>query len=449
MNFSRRDWVRSLAYGSGLLALRSLASGIPLAVLTDPRRALAADPSGSMGFANPQFLIMSTSQAGDPLNCNAPGTYLDPKIAHPADPRMAKASIHVGGQSWDVAAPWTSLAAVAKAPNVLSRTSFIHHDTGTEQHLQEPDVLGLMGAVAVKNMAVSAFAAQLAPVLGTIQAQPVTVGTADSSEAISYLGRPQPLLNPMSLAQVLGKPTGPVGTLQKQRDQDLNKLNAFLKESGTKAQRDFIDRYATSQTQVRQISTDLLSRLSSIKDNGADSQVQAAIVLIQMKIAPVVTIHIPFGGDNHFDGNLQQEADQTVTGMATIVNLLNGLTDANLADSVTFASFNVFGRTLTMQGAGRSHNRNHHLSLLIGKNVRGSVIGGVTPVGDDYGAMPIDSTSGKADDNGDIAVVDSLASVGKTMAAALGMPADQIDKTIVYASTGAPAGKVIKAAIAS
>lgn len=449
MTYSRRDVISHALLGSGMLALRALASGIPAAILANPRLALAADGDAAAAFENAQFLILNTSQAGDPLNCNAPGTYLDPKIAHPADPRMAKASITVAGTKWDAATPWTTLQNLPKAPNLFDRTAFIHHNTGTEQHLEEPNVLGLMGTVAEQNMAVSAFAAQLAPVLGTIQPQPVTIGTVDSSEAISYFGRPQPLLNPMSLAQVLGKPTGVLGTLQAKRDQDLNRLNAFFKANGSQGQRNFIDQYATSQTQARQISSSLLARLASIKDNGPDSQMQAAIVLVQMKIAPVVTVHIPFGGDNHFDGKLEQESDQTVTGMATIANLMNGLGDAQLLDKVTFASLNVFGRTLTMQGAGRSHNRNHHLTLMVGKNVKGGVIGGVTPVNNDYGALPINSMTGKGEAGGDIAVLDSLPSVGKTLGAALGIPNEQVDKTIIYASTGAPAGKLIRAAIAS
>jgi hypothetical protein len=36
-----------------------------------------------------------------------------------------------------------------------------------------------------------------------------------------------------------------------------------------------------------------------------------------------------------------------------------------------------------MHGAGRSHNRNHHITLLIGKYVMSSAVGGVAPVGED------------------------------------------------------------------
>lgn len=429
--------------GGSWLGLRALATGLPVQLLTQPQRVYAADPS----FKNPQFLILNTSQAGDPLNCNAPGTYLDAKILHPADPRMQKTQITIQGQPYDAAAPWATLGALAKAPALFDRTAFIHHSTETEQHLAEPDVLGLMGAVVDKDMAVSAFAAQLAPVLGTIQPQPVSIGTTDSSEAISFRGRPQPLLNPTSLATLLGSPDGPLGQLQQLRDRDLNRLNELFKARGNSAQRRFLDDYASSQTQVRKLSQTLLGRLAAITDNGPEGQMQAAIVLVQMKVAPVITVHIPFGGDNHFDGDLGDETEQTVSGMSTIASLMNGLAEQQLSDAVTFASLNVFGRTLLKQGSGRSHNRNHHLTLLVGKNVRGSVIGAVTPMGQDYGTLPISSTSGVGDMSGDITPGDSLASVGKTLGAALGLSAKTVDEIVVSQSSGQSQGKIIQAAL--
>ena len=41
--------------------------------------------------------------------------------------------------------------------------------------------------------------------------------------------------------------------------------------------------------------------LDSIADNTADSQMVAAIALIQMNVSPVIAVHVPFGGDNHRD----------------------------------------------------------------------------------------------------------------------------------------------------
>jgi hypothetical protein len=443
-SITRRQLLERFVYGAGLYGVRALATGIPAAVLLDPRRAAAQ----SAAFVSPQYLILNTSQAGDPINCNAPGTYLAPDIAHPKDPRMAKTSVRIGGASYDAAAPWASLGALSKAPAVLERAAFIHHATGTEQHLHQPEVHGLMGKVLHKDMAISAFAAELAPVLGTIQPQPVVIGTDDSSEAIAYRGRPQPLLNPRSLATVLASPQGPLASLQAMRDRDLDRLNAFFKKEGTPGQRAFLDQYATSQTQVRRISQDLLGQLAAIKDDKPDAQMKAAIVLVRMKVAPVITVKVPFGGDNHFDGDLTKETEQTLSGMATFCGLMEGLGEASLRDAVTFASFNVFGRTLKMQGAGRSHNRHHHLTLIIGKHMRGGVYGGVTKLGDDFGAMPIASSTGKAAADGDINEEDGLPSVGKTLGMALGLPQARVDALVVSPSSGQTQGKAITGALA-
>jgi hypothetical protein len=71
---NRRDAVLGLLFGAGFVGLRSLESGIPSAILLDPRRAMAA--AGDAGAAptpitKPQYIIYSTSFNGDPVNCNA------------------------------------------------------------------------------------------------------------------------------------------------------------------------------------------------------------------------------------------------------------------------------------------------------------------------------------------------------------------------------------------
>src|SRR2546430_9734238 len=109
-----------------------------------------------------------------------------------------------------------------------------------------------------------------------------------------------------------------------------------------------------------------------MKDNTATSQVLAAITLIQMKVTPVISIHIPFGGDNHRDVGLANETTQTVSGVATIVALMQQLAAAGLSDSVAFMSLNVFGRTIGPTNTdGRQHNENHQVSITIGKPFRG------------------------------------------------------------------------------
>src|SRR2546423_1646298 len=112
MSLNRREAILGMLFGAGLVGLRSLATGIPAAILLDPRKAFAgaggASPSGA---TKPQFLIFSTTSAGDPVNCNAPGTYDDPNIGHPSDPSMVGTPIQLGAVSAKAGQVWTTLPA--------------------------------------------------------------------------------------------------------------------------------------------------------------------------------------------------------------------------------------------------------------------------------------------------------------------------------------------------
>jgi hypothetical protein len=216
----------------------------------------------------------------------------------------------------------------------------------------------------------------------------------------------------------------------------------LYKTSASPAQKAFVDSMVLSQQQVRNINQTLLDALSAIKDNTATSQVSAAVTLIQMKVAPVISIHIPFGGDNHRDVGLATETAQTVSGVAAIGTLMQQLASAQLADQVTFMSLNVFGRTIGPGNTdGRQHNPNHQVSISIGKPFKGGIMGGVAPVGTDYGALAIDSRTGVGGANGDVSAVNTLAAFGQTMLAAVGVDAGSVAADVA-------AGKVIGAALA-
>jgi hypothetical protein len=219
------------------------------------------------------------------------------------------------------------------------------------------------------------------------------------------------------------------------RDSDLNRLNDLFKKDGTTVQRQYLDNWANSQTDARNIKEDLLDKLAALTTNTPLNQVSAAVIMLQMKVAPVVSMRIPFGGDNHNDADLAQETLDTVAGVSLIQTLFDQLGAAGLTDQVTFANLNVFGRTLAVANrgiTGRDHLANHHVTMIVGKNVRPSVIGGVVPLkgSNEYTAVAIDSTSGAGGPSGDIAVTDTLASVGKTLAAAVGVDPSVTDDLI-------------------
>ena len=222
----------------------------------------------------------------------------------------------------------------------------------------------------------------------------------------------------------------------------MNQLYDLYKNGATPAQQAFVDSMVTSQQQVRNVNQSLLDALTSITDNSVASQILAAVTLIQMKVTPVIAIHIPFGGDNHRDIGLATETAQTISGVAAIGSLMQKLSAAGLSDQVTLMSLNVFGRTLGPGNTdGRQHNQNHQVSLTIGKPFKGGVIGGVAPAGNDYGATAIDSATGASSATGDVPPLESLASFGQTMLAAVGAPSAALSANVT-------SGKVVTGALA-
>jgi hypothetical protein len=426
----------SALFGAGYVGLRALATGIPAAALLHGRRASADGAASCLDKSKAQFVILNTSGNGDPINANVPGTYEDSKIAHSADPAMAATQLRLGGVATTAALPWSTLP-----QPVLDRTSFWHLMTNTPVHPKEPDVLSLMGTTTAGEMLPSLLAKQLAPCLGSIQSQPITLGASSPSEGLSFGGQALPIIPPLALKATLTSPSGGLASLQALRDQTLGQLDELYRGGASPAQKAYLDALIRSQAEVRNIRQDLLSSLSSIKDNSVASQITAAVALIQMNVTPVIAIHIPFGGDNHTDAGLAKETAQTISGVAAIGSLMAQLAAAGLADQVTFLSLNVFGRTLGPSNTdGRQHNQHHQVSIAIGKPFKGGVIGGVGPLAGDYGALAIDAATGAGGAGGDVSPAESLASFGKTALAAVGASTAAIEAVINV-------GKVIPAAL--
>jgi hypothetical protein len=451
VNMNRRNLLLQSLFGAGMWGLRSLATGLPVSFLLNPRKALAGQDGGVVGQMNgaAQYVIFNTSENGDPINANVPGTFItstNSAIGSPIHPPTFTST------------PWTP---AALGSGVLDKTVFFHHSTNTVVHPDEPKVLHLMNTAPTAEMFPSMLAAQLAPQLGTIQTEPVALG----SETITFQSRPQPNISPLALVDILGSQAGVLGELQSLRDKSLNQINAVVRSQGNKAQQGFIDRYVLSQGQARQISQSLLQGLSQITGNDQNSQLLAALTLIQMNVAPVVTVHIDFGGDNHTDSMLATETSQTTAGIASIATLMQNLQSMQLgdgtplADRVTFVSLNVFGRTLAINNNGtsangRSHQGNHHCAILIGApfkgGTNGTIIGGIEPdtTTKDYKAQSIDATTGAAAGNSeggaDIVFADTLNSMAKTVCAAVG-----VSPMYYNNSDNILGGQVVTAALAS
>ncbi len=473
MKLTRRDALFATLFGGSMIGLRSIATGLPVKFLLDPGKALAdlKDAQCSIDASLAQFVVLNTSGNGDPFGCNAPGTYDDggagtgtdySKLVHPSDAQSGvvginKQTISLGGKNYGAAGPWSTLT-----PATLSRMSVCHLMTNTPVHPKEPQVLQLMGATQYQEMFPSVIAKSLAPCLGTLQAQPISIGASSPSEALTFGGQALPTIPPRALKATLTNPVNTLSTVQHLRDDTLQKMHDFYASGAVKvsaAQKQYVDAYITSQQQVRNIDQNTLAMLNSIGGTGSTTnsdQVTAAIALILMGVSPVIAVHFPFGGDNHADTNFAAEAAQTVSGMAAMVDLLSRLPKsvngvAELTDKVTFINLNVFGRTMdaAKNTAGRNHNQDHQVSMMIGAGFKSGVVGGVGPSNktlkqgaNDWGCLKIDSGSGVGNPaSGDIDPVDTLASWAKTVMRGVG-----IDQATTDAQIGS--GKVITAALA-
>jgi len=375
------------------------------------------------------------------LNANAPGSFVNGAQNSPL-PELAAEAVTFGDASHQAAKCWGNLP-----EDLRARLAFFHHRTYTNAHPEHRKVMTLQGAAKSasgngQEMLPSLLASELATTLGTIQTEPIPLG----NELITFEGRALDNIDPTGLKSLFDQPDDLLTGLTSLRDQEIDAIYSDLRANGTRMQKQFLDRYALGREQVRKLGENLAQLLTRLpvdpteRDSPVD-QIIAAVALIKLKVAPVVTLHLPFGGDNHNDSDLTVEAQDTVNSIGTLNTLWTELAAQGLQDQVTFASLNVFGRTLKRNaGGGRNHNQNHHVMTLFGKHVKGGVIGGVDVVDQDFGAVGIDSKTGKADPNGDIAPLASLESAGKTLAAALQVPSDRIEARI-------NAGKVVSAAL--
>ena len=429
---NRRDFVRQALFGMGGLGLRALATGLPPALIMNPLKAMAQTTPSALA---PQFMLLSTSSSGDPVNVYAPGSYLGTNISRSADPTMASAQVSIGGTPYTVGGPWANLPV-----SFWSRACFFHHATETIAHGDDLKVLDLMGGVRRGENIVSIYGTALQPLLGTVSSDPVPLDT----ETLTAQGRPLARLSPLGLQTSLISQPGALTDLRPLRDQTLDAINNVYQKYGTAQQKTFLDRLAQSQAQARMVSDNVLNGLASLKDNGIDNEILAAILLFKMKITPAAAVHLSFGGDNHVDKNLYFETQQHNSGIASIAKMITALDTWGLTDNVTFVMLNVFGRSMTNSAQGRGHNGGHNVGIIMGKNVNPSVIGGITlPAnGSDYVAQNINSTTGAADPSGDIAQIDSLGALGQTIGVALGLPEAFVANDITQ-------GTVVKAALAT
>jgi Protein of unknown function (DUF1501) len=449
---NRRELLLASALSYGSLSLRSLITGLPIAFL------MGKSEDTWAAAANAKFLILSHMSNGDPLNTNAPGTYGNPanaadplhQIGHPTVAELgAKAqgfetpsTFTLGGKQVRAATPWAGLPS-----QLLARSAFWHHATYTNAHTDDGVVLSLGGALkgysGVGTDHLGSFIAQENSAnLSTVSSELMRIGGTPTNSN----GTPATLLLPSKLNSVFTAKVAQFDRMVGMRDQFIDKTYADIKANGTPAQKKFMDRYATSKQEAAVLGDQLADLIVDIKTNAPADQARMAAALIQLKVSPVITMGIPFGGDNHQDIDLLAEVDQTILAMNTLTVLWDKLSEFGIQNDVVFANFNVFGRTLVRSNnGGRGHNGGHHCMYVFGSSIKPGVVGGLESFqrlsgGIEFKAKPINSATGLASATTDIPYEQTLTSVGKTLAAAVGVDTARIEARI-------DGGKVISGAL--
>ncbi|MCA9526882.1 MAG: DUF1501 domain-containing protein, partial [Myxococcales bacterium] len=355
-----------------------------------------------------------------------------------------RVNVQLGEARVRAAQPWAALPRAMR-----DRLAFVLHRTNVNAHPEHAKVMRLLGAAKGpggngEDMLVSLIARHTGDALGTIQREPVNMSRA----AMTYQGRVLGRVSPTQLVDLFAGADPALENLVPLRDQTLDALYADLKASGTRAQRDFLDQYARSQHQARQLGQSLGALLQGIpadpdEPNTPADQVRAAAAMASLRVAPAYVLTIPFGGDNHADPGLVDETEQTIAGIAAFRLLWTELGRLGLQDEVTVCQWNVFGRTFETRGnAGRNHNSVAHTAMILGPRVKAGVYGAYARQGDDFAAQGINPRTGAGVASGGIAPGETLASLGKTLCAAVGLDDATIDAEI-------RAGQIIRGALAS
>ncbi len=428
---TRRAFLKS---GLGL-ALASAATGLAPRWIRDGivPDATAAPPAGAT------FVILATSMGGDPMNVSVPGSYTSPAINRPADAAFDAADITLGNKTVKGAAMWGTLPS-----GLLSRLAFVHHKTFAVAHSEYDRVMRLQDAIKGASgnsveMLPSTLAQELAPSLGTLQTDPICLGP----ERMTIGGGPLSPLKPSGLKALFSGSISTLDNLKALRDAHVDKMYANLKASGTRAQKAFFDDYVLSRERSREIGQNLSTLLAALPldpndVDGPDDQVVAAVALAKLNVTPVITVHLPFGGDNHSDSGFANELEESVDSMGTMSLLWNTLVQQGLTDKVTFAIYNMFGRTLDSNN-GRSHNPDHNVMAMFGPNLVGGVAGGLD---DKLAASDFDPATGAVGAGAGVGVQDSAAAAGATLLVAAGVSAER-------AAVRIPTGKVVSALLAT
>lgn len=420
--YSRREILLSAMAAGGGVGLRSLLMGLPVHFLT--QRSMAAPIEN--------FLVYSLNGSGCPINCNVPGTYIN-GYDH-ATAFATPVTSNWGSQSLKAAPCWNSLKKEIKAT-----ANIFHLRTMTNSHNEMDKVTNIFGAIESidgrsAEMLPSIIAHELAPSLGTRLSYPVAL-----AGPLTHKGKNQKIYTPSSVKALF--PSGESSaTINARvfRDKQIDLLYKDVKSNGTPAQMRFLNNYASSSKEAQELANQLSEALQIVEGDTEIDHMKTAAALLALKLTPVVTVRMHFGGDNHADTDLAGEVAAHNRAMTSLNALYDALKGFGIQNKTTFALLNVFGRTIkTNSRGGRDHNHRQSVMFSFGAGVKGGMIGDLAPGFRGLPeAQPINSTTGKITSS-DIPINETLHSAAKSLMVATGMSEARTNKLV----TG---GKIVK-----
>lgn len=441
MLINRRELLCGGLSSAIALSLRAVATGLPANFLLSGHTHAAS--------VSPKFAILAGSSAGESMNCSTFGTFpsadntLANRITHPNPNEIPETitqtvngttldardlansvTLNLGGQSVTCARAYQALG-----QDFLNHLVGFWHQTGTNAHPEYPSVLRANGAL--KSLAgngseelPAAIAQETAALLGTSTQKPFVLNG-------NYTERGLPLNNyrPTVVRDLLiGATRVPISSTSfgQLYDLTIDRIHGALKSEGTPEQKRFLDAHASSRAQARVLGDELATLLNDINGNDQINELKTAMALIKVKLAPVVVVRHLFSGDNHNDGNLQNETRQTLQALEGLSEYWRLVNTYGLSDQVVYATLNVFGRTTQRNSrGGRDHWGRLTHGFIHGTHLQGGQVGGF----EDYRnnriqASGINSETGRPE-QADIAPTDTLAAFARTVMAAAGVPSER------------------------
>ena len=256
------------------------------------------------------------------------------------------AEITLGTQQVQMAACFAALK-----PALLNHLVWFHYRSGANIHPQYKDVLTAFGEVRGRDgrgaeQLPAALAQELALLLDSTTPDPLVLGQGSFVSNGSSLANYSPM-KMKTLAQSLGHAMGGTDNFAVLYDSFIDEAYREVQEHGTAQQRRFFDQHAASRGEAADFGSRLGHLLTDVHDDSIKSQMRTAAIVAKLRLAPVVLINLDFGGDNHQDGGLLAETNQTLAMIDALDAYWTAIEDEGVADDVFFANLDASGATPT------------------------------------------------------------------------------------------------------